>query len=123
MKDVGGAGFAGNPPPFPGREWAAVDVDVGGPERHSPRYHETCLVLESVKESSAAAAVSKPGCVWLRVSIFKDLEKARRLSPGARGGTAGALLQGNMQVFLSRFQDFSLALSKTRDPCRDDCHL
>ena len=79
MKDVGGAGFAGNSPPFPGREWAAVDVDVGGPERRSPRYHETCLVLGSVKESSAAAAVSKPGCVWLRVSIFKDLEKARRL--------------------------------------------
>ena len=59
-----------------GREWAAVDVDVG-PERRSPRYHETCLALESVKESSAA--VSKPRCVWSRVPIFKDLEKARRL--------------------------------------------
>ena len=57
MKDVGGAGFAGSSPPFLGREWAAVDVDVG-PERRSPRYHETCLALESVKESSAA--VSKP---------------------------------------------------------------
>ena len=44
MKDVGGAGFAGSSPPFLGREWAAVDVDVG-PERRSPRYHETCLAL------------------------------------------------------------------------------
>ena len=52
MKDVGGAGFAGSSPPFLGRERAAVDVDVG-PERRSPRYHETCLALESVKESSA----------------------------------------------------------------------
>ena len=58
------------------RERAAVDVDVG-PERRSPRYHETCLVLESVKESSAT--VLEPRCVWLRVLIFKDLEKARRL--------------------------------------------
>ena len=42
MKDVGDAGFAGSSPPFLGRERAAVDVDVG-PERRSPRYHETCL--------------------------------------------------------------------------------
>ena len=40
MKDVGGAGFAGSSPPWLGRERAAVDVDVG-PERRSPRYHET----------------------------------------------------------------------------------
>ena len=60
MKDVGGAGFAGISPPFLGREWAAVDVDVG-PERRSPRYHETCLALESVKESSAT--VLEPRCV------------------------------------------------------------
>ena len=53
MKDVGGAVLAGSTPPFLGRERAAVDVDVG-PERRSPRYHETCLALESVKESSAA---------------------------------------------------------------------
>ena len=49
MKDVGGAGFAGSSPPFLGRERAAVDVDVG-PERRSPRYHETCLALESFKD-------------------------------------------------------------------------
>ena len=66
MKDVGG-GFARSSPPFLGREWAAVDVDVG-PERRSPRYHETCLALEGVEESSAA--VSKPRgssrkCLWL----------------------------------------------------------
>ena len=53
MKDVGGAVLAGSSPPFLGRERAAVDVDVG-PERRSPRYHETCLALESVKDSSAA---------------------------------------------------------------------
>ena len=76
MKDVGGAVLAGSSSQFRGRERAAVDVDVG-PERRSPRYHEACLALESVKESSAA--VSKPRCVWLRVPIFKDLEKARRL--------------------------------------------
>ena len=52
MKDVGGAVLAGSTPPFLGRERAAVDVDVG-PERRSPRYHETCLALESVKESSS----------------------------------------------------------------------
>ena len=57
MKDVGGAGFAGSSPPLLGRERAAVDVDVG-PERRSPRYHETCLAVGSVEESSAA--VSKP---------------------------------------------------------------
>ena len=76
MKDVGGAGFAGNSPPLLGRERAAVDVDVG-PERRSPRYHETCLTLESVQESSAA--VSKPRCVWLRVPVVKNLKEARRL--------------------------------------------
>ena len=76
MKDVGGAVLAGSTPPFLGRERAAVDVDVG-PERRSPRYHETYLALESIKEGSAA--VSKPRGVWLRVHIFKDLEKAHRL--------------------------------------------
>ena len=76
MKDVGGAVLAGSSPPFLGRERAAVDVDVG-PERRSPRYHETCLALESVKESSAA--VSKPRCVWLRVLVVQNLEEACRL--------------------------------------------
>ena len=76
MKDVGGAGFAGSSPSFLGRERAAVNVDVG-PERRSPRYHESCLALESVKESSAA--VLKPRCVWLRVPVLKNLEKACRL--------------------------------------------
>ena len=75
MKDVGGAVLAGSTPPFLGRERATVDVDVG-PERRSLRYHETCLALESVEEGSAA--VSEPRCVWLRVHIVKDLEKARR---------------------------------------------
>ena len=67
MKDLGGAGFAGSSPPFLGRERAAVDVDVG-PERRSPRYHETCLALESVKASSAT--VFEPRCVWLRVQLL-----------------------------------------------------
>ena len=83
MKDVGGAVLAGSTPPFLGRERAAVDVDVG-PERRSPRYHETCLALESVKESSAS--VSKPRCVWLRAHRQKSQRSAS--SPGARVGTA-----------------------------------
>ena len=68
--------LAGSTPPFLGRERAAVDVDVG-PERRSPRYHETYLALESIKEGSAA--VSKPRGVWLRMPIVKNLEEARRL--------------------------------------------
>ena len=43
----------------------AVDIDVC-PERRSPRYHETCLDLESV--AGFSAAVSKPRSVWLPVS-------------------------------------------------------
>ena len=49
MGGMRGAGFAGSAPPFLGRERAAVDVDVGL-ELRSPRYHESCLALESVKE-------------------------------------------------------------------------
>ena len=60
MKDVGGAGFAGSSPPFLGRERVAVDVDVG-PERRSPRYHETCLALESVKESDDESSAAMTG--------------------------------------------------------------
>ena len=45
MEEMRGAGFAGSSPPFLVRERAAVNVDVG-PERRSPRYHETCLALE-----------------------------------------------------------------------------
>ena len=75
MKDVWGAGFAGSAPPFLGRERAAVNVDVG-PERRSPRYHETCRALESVEESSTT--VLQPRCVWLRVLIFKDLRGCLR---------------------------------------------
>ena len=51
MKDVGGAVLGGSTPPFLGRERATVDVDVG-PERRSPRYHETCLALESLKKAA-----------------------------------------------------------------------
>ena len=54
MEEMWGTGFAGSSPPFLGRERAAVDVDVG-PERRSPRYHETCLALESVKEERKVA--------------------------------------------------------------------
>ena len=75
MKDVGGTVLAGSSSQFRGRERAAVDVDVG-PERRSPRYHETCLALESIKEGSAA--VSKPRGGWLRVPIVKNLKEARR---------------------------------------------
>ena len=51
MKDVGGAGFAGRAPSFLGRERAAVNVDVG-PERRSPRYHESCLLLRVLKKAA-----------------------------------------------------------------------
>ena len=76
MEVMRSAGFAGRAPPFRGRERAAVDIDVC-PERRSPRYHETCLALESVEESSAA--VSKPRSVWLRMPIVKNLKEAYRL--------------------------------------------
>ena len=56
MEETRGASFAGSSPPFLGRVRAAVDVDLG-PERRSPRYHETCLALESIKEISAAVSV------------------------------------------------------------------
>ena len=49
MKDVRGAVLAGSTTPFLGRERAAVDVDVG-PERRSPRYHETSLAREIVEQ-------------------------------------------------------------------------
>ena len=71
MKEVGGAVLAGSSPPFLGWERAAVDVDVG-PERRSPRYHETCLALvapifELVKlrqlETGISPGASRRGCV------------------------------------------------------------
>ena len=43
------------------------------------REDETCLALESVKESSAA--ISKPRSVWLRMPIVKNLKEACRLCP------------------------------------------
>ena len=59
MMDVGGAVLAGSSPPFLGRERAAVDVDVG-PERRSPRDHETCLALKSaVGQCLVDAALSQ----------------------------------------------------------------
>ena len=73
---MGGAELAQRSPPFLSRERAAGSVDAD-PERRSPRYHETCLALESVEESSAA--VSKPRGVWLRMPVVKNLEEARRL--------------------------------------------
>ena len=72
MEEMRGTGFAGSVSPFLGRERAAIDVDVDS-ESRSPRYHETCLALESIEESSAA--VSKPRCVWLRVPILKISKK------------------------------------------------
>ena len=66
-----GAGFPGSSPPLLGRERAAVDVDVG-PERRSPRYHETCP-LESVSVEESSAAVNNPRSVWLRVPIVKKI--------------------------------------------------
>ena len=76
MEEMRGASFAGSSPPFLGRERTAVDVDVC-PERRSPRYHETCLALERVEESSAA--VCEPKGVWLRVPFIPNLKEACRL--------------------------------------------
>ena len=81
--------LAGRSSPFLGRERAAVDVDVG-PERRSPHYHETCLALESVKESSAA--VSKPRGVWLRMKAAKS--EAQRGKP-----------KGTLGVYYERYCD------------------
>ena len=74
--EVRGAELAGRSPSFLRRERAAVSVDVD-PERRSPRYHETCLALESVEKGSAV--VSKPRSVWLRMPIVKNLKEACRL--------------------------------------------
>ena len=49
-EEVRGAKLAGRSPPFLSRERAAVSVDVD-PERRSPRYHETCLALESERKN------------------------------------------------------------------------
>ena len=54
MKDVGGAGFAGSSPSFLGRQRAALNVDVG-PERRSPRYHETGGVSREETEKKKTA--------------------------------------------------------------------
>ena len=76
MKDVGGAVLAGSTPPFNGF-W----VGSGRPSMlmlvRSAAALATMRPVESVKENSAT--VLEPRCVWLRVLIFKDLEKARRL--------------------------------------------
>ena len=96
MKDVGGAVLAGSSPPFLGRERAAVDVDVG-PERRSPRYHETGLALESVKESSVA--VSKPRGVWLRMPIVKNLEEVRVSRCAWRNSRSAARIFCMMRIF------------------------
>ena len=76
MEQMRGACFAGSASPFCGRERTAVDIDVC-PEPRSLRclrYHDTCLALESVEESSAA--VSKPRSVWLRI-CERDLREGR----------------------------------------------
>ena len=69
MKDVGGAVLAGSSPPFLGREReserAAVDVDVG-PERRSPRYHETCLALAANKKKVKGGWLSRRKKMALR---------------------------------------------------------
>ena len=49
MEEMRGTSFAGSAPAFRGRERPAIDIDVCS-ERRSPRYHETCLALESVEE-------------------------------------------------------------------------
>ena len=99
MKDVGGAVLAGSTPPFLGRERAAVNVDVG-PERRSPRYHETYLALESVEESSAVCddVYSQPfGDFGVKPHQILDtfLKKGGRRTVPPRS-TAGGGVVGNL---------------------------
>ena len=79
--------FAGSSPPFLGRERAAVDVDVG-PERRSPRYHETVLLLRVLK-TAARRYVNRDVCVTgCACCVVQNVRK--RSSPGARVETTGA---------------------------------
>ena len=79
MEEMRGAGFAGSASPFLGREWAAINVDVG-PERRSPRYHETSLALESVEETEmcvVARARRKEAC---RLPVRVQKQQALQLA-------------------------------------------
>ena len=79
--------FAGSSPPFLGRERAAVDVDVG-PERRSPRYHETVFLLRVLK-TAARRYVNRDVCVTgCACCVVQNVRK--RSSPGARVETTGA---------------------------------
>ena len=80
---------------------AAVDVDLG-PERRSPRYHETCLAHESVDddvEKKAARRTSKPrsGIFFLasRPNVYKTAE-GLQLPPVDEGG--GSEVEGDRPV-------------------------
>ena len=64
-----GVGGSRRPPPFLGRDRAAVSVHVN-PERRSPRYHETSPALEIVQERCAAAC--EPCSVWLRSLVDRS---------------------------------------------------
>ena len=78
MEEMRGACFAASALPFRGRERTAVDNDVC-PERRSLRYHESCLALGSVEESSAA--VSKP----------RSVQGPSALPPSCQGPYPGCL--------------------------------
>ena len=79
--------FAGSSPPFLGRERAAVDVDVG-PDRRSPRYHETVFLLRVLK-TAARRYVNRDVCVTgCACCVVQNVRK--RSSPGARVETTGA---------------------------------
>ena len=118
MEEMRGANVAGSSPPFLGRERAAVYVDVG-PERRSPRYHETCLALESVEESSAA--VSKPRCVWLRVPIGKKEVAAGRgcvmMTPRGRIQTGTLRCLNSAAESKQRAVALSVPLPSLSRPC------
>ena len=91
MKDVGGAVLAGSSPPFLGRERAAVDVDVG-PERRSPRYHETCLLCLAIWIWREAAPLGG-------ILVIRQPRTARRGRPALRRG--GAQSSRPMEAFPS----------------------
>ena len=87
MEEMRVACFAGSSPPFLGRERAAVDVDVG-PERRSPRYHGTVLLLRVLK-TAARRYVNRDVCVTgCACCVVQNVRK--RSSPGARVETTGS---------------------------------
>ena len=81
---MGGAELAQRSPPFLSRERAAGSVDAD-PERRSPRYHETCLALESVRKPRGGMGTVR----WL-VALARHARSRSSVSSAVHAETAGA---------------------------------